>query len=98
MNVVDTLLLSFLATLCHILLSSNSESKTFLPLMQTLFLIPLAIFILLNTTRLVCGICGSNFLWSRPLEISKAASNAADVSLMAQLQHVIKPTATYGST
>ena len=61
MNISDTLLLSHMALMCHIL-SSNTENMLFVPFMQTLILSPLAIFTVYILFRIVRGIHRSSLV------------------------------------
>ena len=56
MNVLDTLLLSYLATFYY-MLSSNYKSRFFLPLMQTVILFPFFVFCTLTAVK----ICKTQF-------------------------------------
>ena len=58
MNISDTLLLLHMALMCH-LLSSNTENLLFVPFMQTMLLIPFAIFTIYILYRIVRGLCTS---------------------------------------
>ena len=61
MNTSDTLLLSHIALICHIL-SSNTENMLFVPFMQTLILSPFAIFTVYVLFRIVRGIHRSSLV------------------------------------
>ena len=55
MNITDALLLSHMALICHIL-SSNTENMFFVHFMQTLILIPFAVFTVYILIRIIRGI------------------------------------------
>ena len=96
MNVLDTLSLSHLATLCHLVLS-DSESNFIWCFIQILILIPFFIFILLITFKLV--ICRLSFLKSPLLLLTHLRVARTDVGITAQQQQQrqIQPLATYGT-
>ena len=64
MNISDALLLSHLALICHILASDTKFIMYFLPFMQTLLLIPFAVFAVCVLFRIVHGIYGCHFMKS----------------------------------
>ena len=64
MNISDALLLSHLALICHILASDTKFIMYFLPFMQTLLLIPFAVFAVCVLFRIVHGIYRCHFMKS----------------------------------
>ena len=76
MNVSDTLLLSHMALMCHIL-SLSTKNKLFLPFMQILFLIPFAVFTVCILFRIVHGIYRSLLMKSMFGHCLKAESDAS---------------------
>ena len=94
MNVLDTLLLSHLATICHIF---SYNSKT-VPVMQTLIFVPFAIFALLIFVRLIYRAQCRKHIFSLPLQLlTHLKVRRPDVGVVGQQQQLIQPTATYGT-
>ena len=89
-NVLDTVLLFYLAFFCHIL-SSNQECTIlyFVPLMQTLLLIPFVIFVIVIVIRLIRRGCRSQSQVS--LLTSRVHGHTS------RRQQPIHPIATYGT-
>ena len=92
-NVLDTVLLFYLALFCHIF-SSNQDCGIlyFVPLMQALFLIPPVIFVIVIVIRLIRWVCRSQ---SQKLLLTY--TSRAHVSSTTRLQRPIQPIATYGT-
>ena len=97
MNVLDTFLLSLLATLCH-LMSSNSFAH-YLVFIHVLILLPFVIFVLLLAIRQICRTCRLCIMWSPVQPFTPLKVRGLDVGFTAQQpeQQLIPPTTTYGT-
>ena len=99
MNVIDSIFLTHLATLCYIL-SSNYKFRVYMQFIQTVIVFPFVVFCLTIAYRIVRGICKMHFLkrW-----LSWRPCNARDHDDLTtadehQQQDVnIQPKATYGT-
>ena len=91
MNVLDSLSLSHLATLCHII-SSNSFIH-YLAFVQMLILLPFVIFVLSLIIKLIHRTCRLRTMWSPVQFLTYLKVKRTGVTA----QQLIQPTTAYGT-
>ena len=96
MNIMDSILLSHIATLCYIM-SSNNKPRLFLPVMQIIIFLPFMAFFLLTTNRIANGICKKYFQCSSLQYLT--CLNIARVKLCGifKFPNLTKPMTIYGT-
>ena len=103
MNVVDSIFLTHLATLCYIA-SSNNEGRIYVNFYQTLIAFPFIIFSLTITYRIVRGICNNckvhfpkRLFWWRFFKASDHDGLITADNIDQQQDVNSQPKATYGT-
>ena len=93
MNVSDTLLLSHLALLCHII-SSNTKGASIQILMQMAVLTPFAIFLLLLIIRVTSQLCKAQF---QKFFLHLKPSIKSNTGTCSEQQRLNQPITIYGT-
>ena len=104
MNVVNSIFLTHLATLCYIV-SSNNEGRTYVTFYQTMIAFPFIILSLTIAYRIVRGICNNckvhfpkRLFWWQFFKASGRDGLITADNIIDQQQDVnIQPKATYGT-
>ncbi len=102
MNVVDTVLLSHMATFCYIIASTsilNHKSPILLPLMYMMIALPIIITFLLTVSRMTCGILKKCLQWSSFATVCLTRLKTVRMKLCGSLisQNLTLPEITYGT-
>ena len=102
MNIVDTLLLTHMATFCYIIASTstlNHKSPIFLPLMYVMIALPIIITFLLTVSRMTCGILKKCLQWSSFATVCLTCLKTVRMKLCGSLisQNLTLPEITYGT-
>ena len=102
MNIVDTLLLSHVATFCYIIASTsllNHKSSIFLALMYVMIALPVIITFLLTVSRMTCGTLKKCLQWSSFATVCLTCLKTVRMKLCGSLfsQNLTLPEITYGT-
>ena len=102
MNLVDSILLSHMATICYIIASTsllNHKSSIFLPLMYVMIASPVIITFLLTVSRMTCGILKNCLQWSSFATVCLTCLKTVRMKLCGSLisQNLTLPEITYGA-
>ena len=98
MNIMDSILLSHMATLCYIISSSsNNKPRFFLPVMQIIIFLPFMAFFLLTIYRIAHGICKKYFQCSSLQCLTCLNIARVKLSGIFNSPNITKPMTTYGA-
>ena len=102
MNIVDTLLLSHMATFCYIIASTgilNHKFPIFLALMYVMIALPVIITFILTVSRMTCGILKKCLQWSSFATVCLTCLKTVRMKLCGSLisQNLTLPEITYGT-
>ena len=102
MNIVDTILLSHMATFCYIIASTsipNHKSPILLPLMYVMIALPIIITFLLTVSRMTCGVLKKCLQWSSFATVFLTCLKIVRMKLCGSLisRNLTLPEITYGT-